>query len=175
MENIQIRALSVTDAKAFQALRLMAIENSPTSILPTYAEEAARSIEEIELRICTTDWQIVFGAFVMTECGIQELVGILGLKRESLLQVNHKGLIWGVFVNPNQRGQGLARKLIAAAIEHAKTCWHLCQINLSANVISTAATNLYTSMGFVTYGIEPMATRIGTQYYDEQWMHLPLS
>ncbi|AOJ07403.1 hypothetical protein [Burkholderia mayonis] len=46
---ISIRLLESADASAFKALRLVAIDASPTAIWPTRAEEAARSIEDASL------------------------------------------------------------------------------------------------------------------------------
>lgn len=168
-DSITIRALTATDANAFKCLRLLAIESSPTTIWPTHEEESARSLEEVEARIQTTATQIVFGAF-----SGPNLIGIAGLRRDSLLQVGHKGVVWGVLVDQSQRGRGLARKLLEAVVVHARNSWALVQLNLTVNTENVAAKNLYESMGFVIFGVEPRAMRVGTQFFDEQHMTLTL-
>jgi hypothetical protein len=79
-----VRLLDSHDAEQFKPLRLLAVDNSPTAIWPTRQEEMARSIEEIAARIRSTLTQAVFGAFER-----EVLIGITGVRREPLRQVNH--------------------------------------------------------------------------------------
>ncbi|WP_374755073.1 MULTISPECIES: hypothetical protein [Burkholderia] len=88
---ITVRLLDTEDAERFKSLRLLAIENSPTSIWPTWDEEMARPIAQVQDRIRATSPQAVFGAF-----DADVLVGITGVCREPLLQEGHKATIWGV-------------------------------------------------------------------------------
>jgi ribosomal protein S18 acetylase RimI-like enzyme len=168
MENLDIRPLSAVDAAAFRQMRLQAISDSPTAVWPTYEEEARRTVEEIEARIQRTDAQVVFGAFVD-----MELAGIAGLRREPLGQVRHKAVLWGVFVSPHQRREGLARKLFARVVSFAREEGVL-QIQLCVNAENTRARNLYRSLGFSTFGVEPRAMRVGDKYFDEEHMVLRL-
>ena len=55
MSDIAIRPLIVEDAAAFKALRLKAIEDSPTAIWPTHDEESGRTLEETRNRIRATE------------------------------------------------------------------------------------------------------------------------
>lgn len=168
VKTLDIRPLSAADAAAFRQIRLQAISDSPTAVWPTYEEEAGRTIEEIEARIQRTETQIVFGAFV----GMR-LAGIAGLRREPLGQVRHKAVLWGVFVSPDQRREGLARKLFSRVVSHARDEGVL-QIQLCVNAQNTRARNLYRSLGFVTFGVEPRAMRVGDAYFDEEHMVLRL-
>jgi ribosomal protein S18 acetylase RimI-like enzyme len=169
-DTVSVRLLTSSDAIAFKRLRLLAIETSPTAIWPTLDEESARSLEEVEAKIKTNSTQAVFGAFAGTD-----LIGIAGLRREPLLQVQHKGVVWGVFVDPNCRGIGLARRLLDTVISHAKNDWKLIQINLCVNTQNAPAKKLYQSIGFVAFGIEPRAMKVGDSFLDEQHMTLVLS
>lgn len=166
---VEIRLLTAADAAIFKALRLRAIENSPTSIWPTRVEEEARSASEVAERIQSTPTQAVFGAFAC-----DTLVGIAGVRRESLSQVSHKATIWGVFVAPSQRGRGIARNLLNTATAHASKNWASAQLNLCVNAENTAAKQLYESLGFATFGIEPRAMVVDGRFYDEQHMVLKL-
>lgn len=83
---ISIRLLEPADAAAFSALRLVAIDTSPSAIWPTRAEEAGRSIREVEARLRASGTQAVFGA--LTDDG--GLIGIAGVRREALVQLAHK-------------------------------------------------------------------------------------
>jgi ribosomal protein S18 acetylase RimI-like enzyme len=162
---VTVRLLDPADAEQFKALRLIAVDNAPTAIWPTRDEELARSIEEVAARIRSTPTQAVFGAF---ESDV--LIGITGVRREPLSQVNHKATIWGVFVNPSYRGRGIAQTLLSAATAHAAEQWHAVQLLLCVNAENLPAKSLYASLGFQTFGLEPRAMKIEGRFYDEEHM-----
>ncbi len=162
---ITIRLLDARDAQRFTQLRLQAIETSPTAIWPTWQEEQSRSTEQTVARIQSTSIQAVFGAFLG-----DLLVGLTGVRRESLSQVAHKATIWGVFVDPAQRGKGIAQALLAAATEHASREWGVIQLLLCVNAQNTAAKKLYSAAGFVGFGVEPRAMKVEGHFYDEEHM-----
>ncbi|WP_322011302.1 GNAT family N-acetyltransferase [Paraburkholderia sp. J12] len=164
-----IRALAAADADRFKALRLLAIETSPTAVWPTREEEASRSIDEVAARIRTTSNQSVFGAFAG-----EALVGIAGVRREPFAQVRHKATIWGVFVDPSHRRKGIAQDLLAAAAGHADEQWGSAQLMLCVNAENAAAKGLYASLGFRTFGVEPRAICVDGRFYDEEHMCKPL-
>lgn len=165
---LEIRPLAASDVAAFRQIRLQAISDSPSAVWPTYEEEARRTVKEIEARILKTDTQVVFGAFIDSE-----LAGIAGLRRESLDQVRHKAVLWGVFVSPDWRRHGLARKLFARVQSFALEEGVL-QIQLCVNAENVRARNLYRSLGFKSFGVEPRAMRVGDKYFDEEHMVLRL-
>jgi RimJ/RimL family protein N-acetyltransferase len=167
-EVLEIRPLAAPDAAAFSRIRFQAISDSPSAVWPTYEEEAKRTVEEIEARIQRTDTQVVFGAFIDTK-----LVGIAGLRREPLNQVKHKAVLWGVFVSPDRRREGLARKLFARVMSFARDEGVL-QIQLCVNAENVRARSLYRSLGFKPFGLEPRAMRVGNLYFDEEHMVLRL-
>lgn len=158
MSDISIRPLIDEDAAAFKALRLKAIQDAPTAIWPTHAEESSRTLEETSNRIRATEHQIVFGAFAGPE-----LVGIAGLRRDPLAQVAHKAVLWGVFVDPAHRRGGIAGRLLHAAIAHARAAQVL-QIHLCVNAENSRAQALYRNAGFETFGIERRAMRVGDRF-----------
>jgi ribosomal protein S18 acetylase RimI-like enzyme len=166
--NVEIRPLTAADAFAFREIRLHAISDSPSAVWPTYDEEAGRSIPDIEARIRRTESQVVFGAFIDAK-----LAGIAGLRREPLEQVRHKALLWGVFIHPEQRRAGLARELFSRLLAFAREEGVL-QIQLCVNTENVRARNLYRSLGFVSFGVEPRAMRVGDRYFDEEHMVLRL-
>jgi ribosomal protein S18 acetylase RimI-like enzyme len=167
-ESICVRALTVQDSVAFKTLRLKAISDSPSAVWPTLEEESARTEAEIGARITQNATQVVFGAF-----SGETLVGIAGLRREALIQVGHKATLWGVFVDRRYRQQGIARKLFSYVRSHALETGVL-QIRLCVNAENTSAKFLYSSLGFVTFGVEPRAMQVDGNFYDEEHMVLRL-
>jgi ribosomal protein S18 acetylase RimI-like enzyme len=161
---LEIRPLAENDHAAFRRLRLEATADSPTAIAPTYQEEAGRTDEENRARIRRTDTQAVFGAFIDGQ-----LAGIAGLRREPLEQLRHKATLWGVFIRPERRHEGLARALLSHVLSYAREEGVL-QVQLCVNAENARARSLYHSLGFATYGLEPRAMRVGDRYFAEEHM-----
>jgi ribosomal protein S18 acetylase RimI-like enzyme len=153
---------------AFKELRLQTILDSPSAVWPSMEEEAGRSLEFIESRITPGPGQVVFGAFA-----VGRLVGIAGLRSEPLVQVAHKGFLWGVAVAREYRREGIARHLVERALEHARENGIL-QVHLAVNTENQRAKALYLSLGFQSFGVEPRAVRVGDRFYDEEQMVLRL-
>ncbi len=165
---LEIRPLTTADAAAFRNLRLQAIADAPSAVWPTHEEEAGRTPVETAARIERTRDQVVFGAFVDAD-----LVGIAGLRREPLAQVRHKALLWGVFVRPDRRRDGVARRLFSHAASFARAEGVL-QIQLCVNAENVTALHLYRTLGFSSFGTEPRAMRVGDRFFDEVHMVLRL-
>lgn len=163
---ISIRLLKPADAAAFSALRLVAIDTSPSAIWPTRAEHGLRTGRPQPRLDFPHRSPRLFGA--LTDDG--GLIGIAGVRREALVQLAHKAVLWGVFVAPAYRGNGLARRLIDAALTHASRDWGVEQVNLCVNTENEPAKALYASLGFETFGVERRAMRVGDRFYDEQHM-----
>jgi RimJ/RimL family protein N-acetyltransferase len=166
---ITIRALAAADAAHFKSIRMLAAKTSPGAIWPTHEEEARKSVEQVAARIVPTDTLTVYGAF-----NSDVLVGIAGVRREPLAKIAHKATIWGVFVDPNHRRQGVALDLLRATTEHAAREWRSAQLILSVNAENSAAKALYVSLGFATFGVEPRALFVDGRFYDEEHMYKAL-
>lgn len=165
---LTIRTLNENDIGAFRALRVHAAADTPFAIVSTPEEEARSTAEDIIARVRETDQQAMFGAF-----NGETLIGIAGWRREQRVKWAHKSLIWGVFVDPAYRRAGIARRLIETAIERAKESG-VEQVQLSVCTQNSRAQTLYLSLGFVIYGREMRALKIGDEYFDEDLMVLML-
>jgi ribosomal protein S18 acetylase RimI-like enzyme len=80
--------------------------------------------------------------------------------------------VWGVFVRPEWRGQGIAAQLLDELLARARQLAGLEQLQLSVVTGQEAAVHLYQSLGFQQYGLERRALRIGEHYVDEFHMVL---
>jgi hypothetical protein len=83
-----IRRLTPEDAPAFQALRLAALQESPTAFGSSFEEERDFSASVIEGRLAVKSDRGPFGAFEG-----DELVGLVVLGRENFRKLAHKALI----------------------------------------------------------------------------------
>jgi ribosomal protein S18 acetylase RimI-like enzyme len=120
---ITIRLLDAADAAQFKSVRLRAIDTSPTSFLPTHAEEVVVPLEAFAARIAPTHERAVFGAF-----DGESLIGTTGVYRDARAKVAHKATIWGVFVDAAYRGRGVAQTLLDSASAHASQAWQCAQL-----------------------------------------------
>ncbi|MGZ5094953.1 MAG: GNAT family N-acetyltransferase [Burkholderiales bacterium] len=126
-------------------------------------------IESVRSFLGSPDTQAVYGAFE----GLT-LAGMIGLVRAAKLKQRHKAMIWGMYVQPNHRREGLGRALLNVAIEQART-WSVDQLQLSVAERGTAAKHLYESAGFRLWGTEPRALHWDGRFLAEHHLVLDLS
>jgi ribosomal protein S18 acetylase RimI-like enzyme len=79
-----------------------------------------------------------------------------------------------MYVAPEARGQGLAKRLLHMAREHAQQLG-LRQLLLGCNADNGQALRLYEQAGFRRYGLAPEAIGLDGRFFDEVLMVLPLT
>lgn len=166
---MEIRALTRADVDAFQRLRRERLEREPRAFAESLAEHDVTPVEAVARRLdSSSDDQFVMGAFAPGG----QLVGMAGFARNMRAKSRHKAVIWGVYVQPTWRNQGVARTLLAKVIERAKAHPGIEKIMLTVAADQVAARRLYASLGFETFGHEKHALRVDGAYVDEDQMVL---
>ncbi len=167
MKNVEIRALTEADCEAFYHLRRRALIKEPLAFGSSPEEDRLSSPDAARELIggLSPDDQI-FGAFS------PELVGIVGLIRQKRIKSRHKLNLWGMYVAPEFRGQGVGHGLVKEAIAWASST-DAKTIGLSVSSESTAV-RLYQRLGFQIWGTEPRARIHEGQVMDEHQMYLDL-
>jgi ribosomal protein S18 acetylase RimI-like enzyme len=82
--------------------------------------------------------------------------------------------VYGTYVRPEYRRQGVGRALMEAVVAQARKVG-LRQIELSVTQANEPAVLLYESCGFERYGLERDAFRVGDAFYDVAHMVLWVS
>ena len=166
---MELRRLTEHDVEALWNLRLHALESVPEAFGESAEEHRRTSIEAYADRLRGGDESFVIGAFAGSE-----LVGMVGFYRELRLKRRHTGGIWGMFVAPSCRGQGVGAALIQEALTRARAIPGLRSIHLSVTANQASARRLYVNAGFLAYGTEAEALMVGDRYIDEEHMILRL-
>jgi RimJ/RimL family protein N-acetyltransferase len=161
--------LGIADADRFKTMRVDAAKESPASVKPTPEEELERSIDDFKKKLRWDSHNIILGAF-----DGDQLVGIAGLRREPGKKTHHTAILWGIYVTPQYRVRGMAKRLVKAILDIAGGIAEITQIKLSVHTRNAPARQLYTASGFKTYGIERNVIRIGEESFDEELMMMTL-
>ena len=166
--DIVIGSLTEADAERFWSLRLRALRDHPEAFGRSYEEERATPIAEARARVPSPPDGVVLSAWRGAD-----LVGTVVLRRMDPEKHRHKAILGAVYVVPEARGRGVARRLLTAILAAARALPGLEQIQLVVGSRSPAARHLYASLGFAPFGLERRATRLGPgDYVDEEHMVL---
>ena len=161
---MRIVRLGPDDVGPFLNLRGQALDGDPDAFRYTTADD--RRAGEAAWR------ERLRRDYVIGAVADEGLIGIGGFARLTGDKIDHKGLIWGMYVRPEARGRGVADALMLALLEHARARVRLVQLTVMAD--NPRARAFYERHGFRLYGVEPQAVRQGGELRDEALMWLPL-
>jgi GNAT superfamily N-acetyltransferase len=162
--DVLIRQLTESDAAELLALRGSSLLAAPYAFLASPGDDMLSSEAAARDLLRRGGDAAVFAA----ELG--GLHAMVGLFRGRHLKSAHKIHVWGMFVQPQWRRQGLGRALLDAAIRHARTLPGLSSMHLSVSGAAPGALRLYQQAGFTVWGVEPDAICLDGRCFDEHHM-----
>jgi ribosomal protein S18 acetylase RimI-like enzyme len=165
--NYVVRTLGTGDVDEYWRIRLDALRLHPEAFASDFEDEVRLDHAQIVGRFS------VPGLTRLGGFAVGSLVGTVGWSVGSGAKVKHKAHLFGMYVDGAHRGTGLARQLVEAVITGAREAGAIV-LNLSVTAGNAPAQRLYREMGFVVYGVEPRAYKVGDHYYDSELMVLDL-
>jgi ribosomal protein S18 acetylase RimI-like enzyme len=148
-----IRTLTDGDAETFVELRREALLDWPLAFASSPDDDLVSSAERVRDQLRLGPDSVIFGAFQ------QGLVGSVGLYRDRHVKSSHKAHLWGMYVLPSHRRQGIASRLLDAVLGHAAALPGVSWVELSVSSATPEAQRLYERAGFRLWGTEPDALR----------------
>lgn len=161
-----VRRLTPEDAEACAALRRAMLTGAPAAFLRHPDEDATVDPGPMRARLASGEGDATFGAFapVAADAALA-LVGSVRLERDPFRKARHRAHVKGLFVAPAHRGRGLGRRLLDAAVAHARSLAGVTQVDLAVSSAAPEARRLYEAAGFRAWGTERRAFRD-----DERWL-----
>lgn len=164
-----IRRLGSADAAAFRETRLEALRSCPGAFGSSFEEEQRLTAADFARRVAPEPPDAVFAAFLGDEAA---LVGIAGFRVQKNAKERHKSVLWGMYVRPFGRRRGIAMALLRHVMEHARDTAGVEVIQLTVTADNIAARALYDRAGFMPYGLERRALRLGPGDYRDEELRL---
>lgn len=148
------RDVTPDDIPAFWALRLRALHDHPSAFGSDYEHSRLAGPSYAERGYFEGGVNRLFAAFT----GTGELVAQAGTYAETGKRA-HIAHVISVYTHPDHRRNGLATRLVQAAIDHLRALPEIASIRIAVNASNRAAIHTYEKLGFVTWGEEPDAIR----------------
>ena len=163
-----IRELRDGDVETFVELRREALLDSPLAFVASPDDDVFSAPGTVREQLRGAPESVIIGAFR------PRLVGAVGLHRDRLLKSAHKAHLWGLYVTPSHRRQGVASELRDAVLRHAAGIPGVSWVHLKVSAATPAAQRLYERAGFRVWGIEPAGARYNGQTVADYHMALSL-
>lgn len=166
MLEIVTRPLGPNDFRAFVMVRRLGLEETPFAFASSLDDDFTNDLSVVESALSKGPDALTFGAFLSGE-----LAGVLHVGRQLKNKRKHVATLGGMYVRPEFRRRGVARRLLDVAIDHSRSLG-VSTIQVSVTEFATDARRLYESAGFRRWGTEPDALRYDDRSVDEH--HLVL-
>ena len=169
--NNMIRRLTHQDRAALQTIRQRMMDEASAlwfALDDSWSKVSDEDLDAVPGSNADTKEQMLFGVFDAGDA----LSAVAGLRRERRQSVKHKASLWGIYVIPERRRQGIGGRLVAALIQNAKTMPGLEMVRLAVAADNAQAVSLLRQQGFQTYAVQPRAYLLDGKRYDQAFLSL---
>jgi ribosomal protein S18 acetylase RimI-like enzyme len=167
---MEIRFLDPKDVTAYKILRVFSLEESPFSFSDSPDQEAERTLSDYEQDIIPKGdplEQFALGAFSTND----ELIGFVRFKRDQRSKARHRAYLYTLYVHPDHRRKGIARRLVLELLQQAEQVPGVEQLQLAALISDTTVIPFYEKLGFhILGGLIPNDLVINGRYVDAVYM-----
>lgn len=166
--SFEIRKVESTEWIVWKSIRLEALANHPEAFSASKEAEAAAAAAAPEADfVQRLENNTVLGAWHESQ-----LVGTVGFSAMKNPKMQHRGNMWGMYLQKEHRAKGISGALVKAVIEHARR--HVLQVHCTVITSNLPAIKLYEKNGFRIYGTEPRSLQVAGVFHDEHYMVLSL-
>ncbi|RTL32300.1 MAG: GNAT family N-acetyltransferase [Burkholderiales bacterium] len=174
---VRIARIAPAELSAYKRLRDEGLRLHPDAFDADIESEQARPPESYLGRLGLSE--TLGGSFLLGASIDKELVGMIGLERQSLQKLRHSAELNSMMVSPRHTGKGVGLLLVNALIAEARKAIGLEQITLRVSTSSESAIRLYERAGFQACGVLPHAIKLvdgpgQVRYFDKLTMVLIL-
>lgn len=179
---VQVRSLTEADAGLYASLRREMLLDSPWAFGadPSTDRRSDAAVVAADLRQAAgkPGYAIIGGFEVGAEADGGErperLLSVAVVMQETNPKRRHVAGVYSVYTTPAARGRGLGKLVMQRVIDTARTWPGVELVELSVSERAEAAQRLYRGLGFVAWGRQPDALRVGGEQYAEEHMQLRL-
>lgn len=165
-----IRFLNAGDVEAYRALRLSSLTESPFAFSDSFEDQVFKTEEDFQREIEQQGSPLeAFALGAFTEA--HELIGFVKFKRDRRTKARHRASLLSLYVEPKQRGKGIAKQLVQELVDIAGSVPGLEQVQLSSIISETSPIAFYEALGFeILGGIIKKDLIINGRYVDAVYM-----
>jgi RimJ/RimL family protein N-acetyltransferase len=175
--SVRIARIAPAELSAYKNLRDEGLRLHPDAFDSDFESEQARPPESYLGRLGLTE--TLGGTFLLGAWIERELVGMVGVERQSMQKLRHSAELNSMMVHPRHTGKGIGIMLVKAALAEARQAIGLEVITLRVSTSSESAVRLYERAGFQGCGVVPHYIRLvdrpgQVRYFDKLTMIMVL-
>lgn len=160
--NFEIISLPLYRWQEYKELRLDALKTDPQAFLSTYEKEFSYPDEKWQQRLKSANEGKSSWMYFAQLNG--KLVGMIGGYQDEDDLKNHSVQIWGVYVDTEFRGKGIAKALMSTLLEKLSENKYITVIKLEVNTDQRSAKKLYERFGFEASKTIPLVLGDGKKH-----------
>jgi ribosomal protein S18 acetylase RimI-like enzyme len=165
--------LNASHGQDYQQLMLMATQESPFSWVTSHQEVRALAMPAITEMLDDNNNESLIHIGVFT--AEKKLIACLSLVFSMQQRLEHKASLQGLYVLPEFRRKGIARKMLAMCLSRISDNSAVYFLDVDVLTAAVAARQFYRQEGFNCYAFEPDAVKIGQNFYGLESLRLSVN